>query len=231
MRALAIVASVLLLLLILLFAKIRITLSYRDAILLRLRYLFLSFTLYPQKKRRRPKRKKKQKRKKSTATASHGKQKGSHGAKKEKHPLRLGDIRFLLSLFKETIEKILEKASRHVRIRVKELYLSVGGEEDAAKAAIEYGLLSQAVSYLLAFLENTGFLKPPKPTAIDLRVNFLERTHRFSIRTEISCPLIFLIPLLISALTEALRIKARLGRHRAAERAKRKTQEEENCHG
>ena len=227
MRALAIIASILVLLLILLFSKIRITLSYQGAIRLRLRYLFLSFTLYPRKKRKKPKKKKKPTGKKAAQTDTKS-AKNAPPQKKKAPPLKFGDIRFLLSLFRETLGKILDKASRRVRIKVKRLELSVGGEEDAAKAAIEYGLLSQAVSYLLAFLENTGFLKPPKPTAIDLRVNFLERTHRFSICTQVSCPLVFLIPLLVSTLTEALKLKARFTRHRAKEAAKRNATQKEN---
>ena len=231
MPTLAIIAAILLLLLIPLFAKVRIILTYHGAILLRIRYLFFTFTLHPRKKK--PK-KKKMKKKKSAVKKPNGS--GAPGTgnatqKKKREPLTLGDIRLLIRLFRQTIGRILDKASRHIRIELRELSVSVGGEPDAAKAAIEYGLLSQAVTYFVAFLENTRFLKPPKPRAIDLRVNFLEREHRFSFRADLSCPLIFLFPFLIFSLTEALKLKGRFTKRRTARSNTAKTAPKENRNG
>ncbi len=216
MRALLIILPILLFILILLFARLRLLLCYEGGLCLSLSYLFLRFRLYPRKRRRKKKKRKKGKiaqrmaashEKKGHAKQEKGVSRPKGGGKKK--PLSLGDIRFLLVVLREVLASLLERSSRHVRIRIRRLTLSIGGSEDAAKAAIEYGLAAQAVAYLTAFLANTGFLKEPRRGAIDLRVNFLEKQHAFSVRTEIACPLIYLIPLAISALMQALSAKRR----------------------
>ena len=208
MRALLIVLPILLALLLLLLSRVRILLSYDKGLRLSLSYLFIRYRLYPAK----PRKKKKKKGKKKSAKTKKG-AKGGKGTpaktKGRRKPLTLGDIRFLLGVLRDVLLSLIEKSSRHVRIRIQRLTLSIGGSEDAAKAAIEYGLAAQAVAYLTAFLANTGFLKEPRRGAIDLRVNFLEKQHAFSVRTEIACPLIYLIPLAISALMQALSAKRR----------------------
>ena len=215
MRALLIVLPILAALLLLLLSSLRITLSYGGELALSIRYLFFRFSLYPRKKKGK-KKKRKKKKASGTATKTATTKKPPATAKKQKKRLSFGDVRFLLRVLRETLAKILEKASRHVRITLRELRITIGGERDAAVAAIEYGLISQTVSYLLAYLDHTGFLKPPRDGAIDLRVDFTEREHTLSAKILISCPLIFLIPLLFSSLTHALAAKGRWSRHRAA---------------
>ena len=233
MRALVIVFSILAALLLLLLAKLRITLSYGDELSLSARYLLFRFSLYPRKRRRKkPTKTVKKKKSSETATTKATDKKGASSEKKPKRRLSFGDIRFLLRILRETLAKILDKASRHVRITVRELRVTIGGERDAAAAAIEYGLVSQTASYLLAYLDHTGFLKPPRAEAIDLRVNFTERGHTLAARIEVSCPVIFLIPLLFSSLAQALAARGRWSRYRAASAKKRtatqKPKENEN---
>ncbi len=207
MRALLIVLPILLAILILLFARLRLLLYYENGLRLSLSYLFLRFRLYPRRQRKKKRRKGK---KKSAAVAGSGTHKVATGKRSgKKKPLSLGDIRFLIGVLRDVLATMLEKSSRHVRIRIRRLSLSIGGSEDAAKAAIEYGLAAQSVAYLTAFLTNTGFLKKPKHNAIDVRVNFLEKQHKFAARTELSCSLIYLIPLAVSALMQALTAKRR----------------------
>lgn len=218
MRALFIIASILAAILLLLFAKLHISLSQNGSTALSIRYLFFRFSLYPRKPRKPSKKGKKKKRRsaKTAAAAKHkAESKTAKGKSKPKRRLTLGDIRFLLRLLRELVGSLLSKASRHVRITLKELRIRIGGEQDAARAAIEYGLVAQSASYLLAYLDHTGFLKPPRNGAIDLEVDFTEREHALSARIDLSCPLIFLIPLLFSALMQALKAKARWSRHRA----------------
>ena len=234
MTALYILLSILLLVALLLFSRVRLSLIYNGAIRLRIQYLFVRISLYP-RPARKPKRvsAKKKKRPKEAPPAMGAKHTKKPG-KKSGQPLKLGDIRFLLRLFRDVIAHVLDKASRHVRIRIKHLRLSIGGADDAARAAIEYGLVSQSVAYLLEFLQNTGFLKRPKARAINVGVNFLDNEHDLAIRTDIACPLIFLIPLTLSSLTKALTAKNRWSRHRARTAAKaqdKNQQKKENDNG
>ena len=163
MKALYILLPILLFVLLLLFSRVRLSLVYDGRIQLRISYLFVRIPLYPRKKRR-PKASAKRKNRKRSSHAQKMKiiaeapEEKPRSEPPKKAPLRLGDIRFLLRLFREVIAHVLDSSSRHVRIRVKQLRLSIGGADDAARAAIEYGLVSQSVAYLLEFLKSTGFL-------------------------------------------------------------------------
>lgn len=211
-----ILLTILLILLLLLFSRVRFCLSYDGNISLTMRYSLLRIPLYP----RKPKPQKSTRNKKNTKSESRGKK---TPPPKQSKTLRLGDVRFLLRVLRETVESIIERAARHVRIVVKELTLTIGGADDAARAAIEYGVLSQAASYLLAYLDNTGFLAPTKEGAVNVGVNFLEKGHTLRARTEIFCPLLFLLPLLLSSLTKALGARGKWTRYRAkAEKNKSK---------
>ena len=217
MKALYIVLPILLFIALLLFSRVRFSFSYSGEIRLHISYLFVRIPLYPRKKSKpkAPKRKKAPVPMKDKHKAATPQTPAKKEGKKAKSPLKLGDIRFLLRLCREVVAHILDRASRHVRITVKRLALSIGGADDAARAAIEYGLVSQSVAYLLEFLRNTGFLKPPKRGAINVGVDFLEKENALHIRTDIACRLVFLIPFALSSLTKALSAKNRWKRHRA----------------
>lgn len=222
MNPLIILAVILVAIVLLLLSRVRFCLSYNGDLSLSVRYTFFRIRLYPRKPRsRKEKNVEKKPRKRAHITKP--------PTKKEKKPLLFGDVRFLLSVIKETVESILKKASRHVRIVMRELTLTVGGGDDAARAAIEYGLLSQAAAYLLAYLDNTGFLASPKKGAVNIGVNFLEMGHKLRVRTEIACPLLFLIPLLISSLSRALAARGKWTRYRA--RAEKQNQKAHNTEG
>ena len=215
MTALYVIISIILLVVLLLLARLRFSLAYDGEIRLRISYLCIRFSLYPRKKRK-PKKTSKNKKKRLNPAKKHTPpNRGTGATAKKKKPLRLKDIRFLLRLFREVLSHVLAKASRHVRIRIKHLRLSIGGADDAARAAIEYGVVSQSVSYFLEFMRNTGFLKPPKARAVNVGVNFLEEEHELALRIDVTCPLLFLIPLALSSLTKALTAKNRWSRYRA----------------
>ena len=228
MKALIIIGVILVFLLLLLFARIRVSLLYDGRLRLHLSYLFFRFSLYPMKTRR----KKKKKPKKPKASASAATHKLKSARKKEKRPLSFSDLRLLLRLFRTVLGTILDRASRHVRITVQRLRITIGGETDAAKAAVEYGVLSQLLSYFIAFLRNTGFLRPRGVRELDLSVNFLEKEHYMDARIDVHAPLIFLIPLLFSSLMSAIKARNQWTRHRARQLAKKnKTTEKEPSHG
>ena len=219
MKALYIVLPIVFFIALLLFSKVRFSFSYDRSIGLRISYLFVRIPIYPRnkksKKHKNEKNENSPRPKDKHATVPPAEQKQKKKKRKRKAPLTLGDMRFLLRLTHDVISHILDRASRHVRIEVKKLRLSIGGSNDAARAAIEYGLVSQSVAYLLEFLGSTGFLKRPKKRAIDVGVNFLAEENDLTLRTDITCRLVFLIPFALSALTKALAAKSRWTHHRA----------------
>ena len=225
MRVLYVLLPIFLFLLLLLFSRVRFTLAYDGSIRCYVRYLALYIPIYPRKPRKK-KKKKKNAAVKSTAAVKKSKKASAHkvGAKKKTSPpLRLGDIRLLLRLVWQVLGTFLEKASHHVRIRVSRLFITIGGAQDAAAAAMEYGVAAQAVSYLLELLNHTGYLTPPKEDAIAMQVDFLGEGHTLNVKASVECRLIFLIPLIFSTLTNALQARSAWMRHRA--RAKKKKQQ------
>ena len=222
MKALIIILAILLALAILLLSRLRLSLIYDGRLRLRARYLFLRFTLYPRKdktQKRRQKRKKKKKAKKIAGAADKEPSEGTAQPPTKKEngehpPLRFRDIRVLFRIFRAVITRILDKARKHVRLRIRHLRITIGGERDAALAAIEYGLALQSTEYLMAYLEETGFFRRPEDDSVNVSVNFLKRGHSLDAHFDISCPLVFLFPLLFSALTTALQGRRQWARHR-----------------
>ena len=215
MKALIIVASILIPLVILLFSRLRFSLVYDGSLGLRIRYLFLRFRLYPRREKPKKNRRRKNNKtaKKATAPAEN-EQKKKTPKKKPRRRLRFSDIRFLLRVLGDAASAILEKARRHVRLEIRRLRLAIAGEPDPARAAIEYGLAVQSAEYLFAYLESTGFFSRRKNNDVNISVDFLSDEHSFDARIDISCPLVFLFPLLFSSLTTALRARRRWTRHR-----------------
>ena len=232
MKALIIIASILILLLVLLFSRLRLSLVFEGRLGLRLSYLFLRFRLYP-RKAKKSKKKKKEKQKNTahkrgkTPKKSTGEAPADEKKTKKKQPLTFADVRFLLRILRELIAKILDHASRHVRIHVRTLRITVGGERDAARAAIEYGLITQGISYLLAALDDTGLLKEGNVHDVGVDVNYLEKDHALTARIDIACPLLFLIGFALRSLSAALSTKSRWTRHRARKKKAKNTMSSE----
>lgn len=238
MKALIIVASILLPLLVLLFGPVRFSLIFDGRLRLRLSYLFLRISLYPQqakKKKKRPKankRNKKHKKSQSSSTeAVTDAKKREEKPKEEKQKLSFSDIRFLLRVLRELVGSILNHARKHIRLYVRRLRITIGGEEDAARAAIEYGLLTQSVSYLIAALDSTGFLKKNGVRETSVNVDYLESKHSLEARIDVVCPLLFLLAFAFRALAAALAAKGRWTRHRAKnKRRSQSTSSEKEIH-
>ncbi len=224
MKALIIVLSILLFLLILLFSRLTFSLTYEGSIRLSVRYLCFSYTLYPQKKKKGKKKKERKKSRKKRPPPH-------EPPKKEKRRLTISDIRFLLRIFAEATSTIFSKASRHIRITIKKLSIHIGGANDAARCAIEYGVVSQAVSYFLFYLHETAFLKVPKEGAITVKPAFLESGYSLQARLRVACPIVFLIPLLLSSLKTALVTRKRWHRHKQTSKNKHKNRQKESYHG
>ena len=231
MRTLLILLPILLFLLLLLFARVRVIATYNGDIRCAVQYLPFRFSLYPRTRKRRKKRKKLKK--KAGRAQAPQKNAGAKASSAKKRPLGLSDVRLLLRLFTDVLSKVLDDARHHVRIRIKHLYLSVGGASDAARAAIEYGLATQAVSYFLAALDDSGFLRPVHKRAVTVEVNFLESGYAMAMDATAECRLIFLIPLLFRSLKRALLAKNKWTRHRARAAAKnrKKTIKKETDNG
>ncbi len=227
MKAFIIIASIVVPLLLLLFSPLRFSLIYNGRLRLYISYLFLRIPLYPRKpKKKRKGKASKEKRKRAktphrgAAVADATSQKGEAEQKKDKPSLTFSDIRFLLRVLRELAASLIDHASKHIRLSVRRLRITIGGEDDAARAAIEYGLAAQGISYLLAALDNTGFLKKNGVRDVSLDVDYLEKGHSLDARIDVVCPFAFLALFAVRALTSALTAKGRWSKHRARSKKK-----------
>lgn len=219
--ALWILFSVLFVLLFLLFSPIRLVFCYDGRIKLTLHYLFLHFSLVPRKKKKNTKKepvKKKKEKKKDRKKAGKDAQRAEKPVKKKKKPLRFSDIRFLLRLVRGFLSRTVQKLRKHMRIRIRRLHITLGGGEDAAKAAIEYGIAAQALAYLLAVPEEAGVLKKKKDIRLD--IDFLSDSAFFDTRIEVIFPLFFAVSAAVSILFDGLRTYTRFKKRPTGKKAK-----------
>ena len=70
-------------------------------------------------------------------------------------------------------------------MRVARLHIDIATDE-AAKTAVLFGGVAQAVAYLAALLDATGTLRAPAKSDVDVRADFLSDSPRFDIEIGLS---------------------------------------------
>lgn len=116
-----------------------------------------------QKKSEKKKRKEEQKAKKKA---------DEEEARKAGKKIRKRTVGENVSMITDLVKTAVGRFGKHLRIRVARLHLSVG-TDDAAKTAILYGILSQAVCYLAALLDSTSTLRYPAKADVDIHADYL----------------------------------------------------------
>ena len=168
MTALIIIAAIALLIFLLLAASIRVDLEYETVFKYRVKYLFLTITKAPEsskQKKKTPKKESVKEKKKDTQPQK------SKQPKTDKQPREKQKMKLSLDL----IRRIIGRASPHVKRIFKKIRLSnvvvdiTTGGDDAAKAAISYGVHCSAAYGLAEFLDNTISFNAE---SIDIRADF-----------------------------------------------------------
>ena len=165
-------AIILLLLVLLLLVRLQFDIACTEDVTLRLRVLGIPIPLYPAPPKKVKVSKFKHGYPKEKATEKPAEKKAKPAAKPaEKIPL--GEkIDIVLSLLK----KLCKKFFKHLRLDVSHIVITVGAD-DAASAAITYGIVSQSVAYLLAFLDAHLNIRKKRRGEISVRCDFTaERT-------------------------------------------------------
>ncbi len=226
MIALYIIGGILLLLALLLFARVRLVLSYEGRPRLELRYLFFRFRLYPRPKKKPPRysRRAARKLKRELKRRRRAKQKQAQtkpapkaGGKAPKkpaahHALHFSDIRLLLNLLKSFLKPVTGQARNHTTVRIRRLWITVGGE-DAAAVALQYGAVSQLLAYFLAFLDHNLRVRNRRRAKIGVNADFLSEGYTLHLDAALSCPLIFAAGLVLTALKGGLYSYKKWNRH------------------
>lgn len=183
-----IVLSVILLLLILiLFLPISIFIVYEDDLKIFLKILFFKKNLYSSSPEINVKkftakgiRKKIKKDSKKIAVRE---TKSNEKSSKKKDDI---DIRKTVSLINDIIKSIKDKFLRYLRINVVNIRVVIS-TDDAAKTAIEYGIVVQLVQYTVTILQNITNFSVKDNTSIVCDVDYLKG------KSEMSCNISFVL--------------------------------------
>ena len=197
-----ILAVVIALILLLLFMRFRLLIVLKnDRFRLYLKILFLKFELFGDKKSRikksdfkirRFRRKRDKAIKKYRIKKEPKKSLKAQIKKKKSSPL------ILIKSLKDVIWDTAVLFNKRLKIKRFKIQVKVGGR-DAAKVAINYGYVIQAVQYLVTFLESVTNLYKTKNKSADVIADFAEQKWSASLDAEMSINTIDAIILGISA--------------------------------
>lgn len=141
--------------------------------------LGMKIPLYPQKQKKIHHKKFKKGYPKEAKKESTPKQKKKK-APGEKPPL--GDT---ISTVLELVKLLFSRFFKHLRLDVSKIVVIVGGE-DAAKCAVTYGVISQAVAYLLEFLDNNLKISKKRGGEINVLCDFTAENITYDIHISAS---------------------------------------------
>lgn len=186
-KALLILAIISFLLFLIANIWIRIIISYDDKFSLKLKILFLSFTIYPKKekkidprkftlkrfKKRRIKEEKKYLKKLKDNKSSKNEKKSEDTKKNvSTHRSAKETASYAMTFLKDVVIRIVKKTAKYLRVDISEFRIIVSGE-DAAKIAIEYGAVSQAVGYIIALLDSLKHTRYTKNAVVQISCDFV----------------------------------------------------------
>lgn len=176
-----ILAIILLLFVLLLLVRLRFDINCTEEVTLRLRILGIQIPLYPAaaKKVRVSKFRRGYPKEKEAKKPAERKAKAPV---KPAEKIPLGEkIDIVLAL----VKKLCKKLCRHLRLDVLHIVITIGAD-DAASAAITYGIVSQSVAYLLAFLDAHLNIRKKRRGEIAVRCDFTAARTACDIRITAS---------------------------------------------
>ena len=165
-----------------------ITIAYSDEVALTVRVLFIKIKILPKADKRKKihsmSRKKAEKIKKQLAAKEEKKRKKKQlkkekkqaqkeqKAKEPKQKKSLSEILDLVDLAIALVKTVFKCFFGHLRVDVARFRIKVA-MGDPATTAVAYGAVSQAVSYLLALLQNNKNVRGLKKADLDIECDFL----------------------------------------------------------
>ena len=177
-----------------LFLRIKFEIVLNDSVYLKLNILGLKFTLYPEKKKKisvnkfkkgYPKQQKKE-------TPPEKITKKSPTAQDDN--VSIGDK---LSTVINLIKQLISRLSKHLRLDISNIIVIVGGK-NPAEIAIAYGIISQSVAYLLAFLDSNISVRKNKTSTINVACDFTSEKIAYDVFISLSLNIWQIIDIIIS---------------------------------
>lgn len=162
-----ILAIILLLLVLLLLVRLRFDITCTEEVTLRLRILGIPIPLYPAA----PKKVRVSKFRRGYPKEKEAKKPAERKAKAPAKPAKKIPLGEKIDIVLALVKKLCKKLCRHLRLDVSHIVITIGAD-DAASAAITYGIVSQSVAYLLAFLDAHLNIRKKRRGEIAVRCDF-----------------------------------------------------------
>ena len=186
MTALLIILSILLALFLLLMLRGNVTVEYRNAVSVRITVLGIPLWQHPKKKKKIKlsdytpekiaKRKRREERRQARKLAKKKKQLAKKAKKGGTQPTATApsEKRGLLEnlgFIREIVTKLLGKSAKHIRLRASRIIITVA-TDDAAKTAILFGAVNQAVIALIELLDQAKKWRGLRDSQISVKADF-----------------------------------------------------------
>lgn len=201
--------------------KATLTLEYASSFSVRLRVLCIDLPLFPSKKKkvdprdftpkkyRRMLEKKRKKEQKKRERAQLKKQKKEQKKKNESvagsaKPKR--SILGIVSIVKALVEELPPRLLRRLKIKLHRAVVTVASP-DAAKTAVLYGAVSQALAYIVAFIDHKSRLVYADDAEVTVNVDFLAEKPSADVKISISLRVWHVFDLALTALKTYMKNK------------------------
>ena len=176
-----ILAIILLLFVLLLLVRLRFDIACTEEVTLRLRILGIPIPLYPAA----PKKVRVSKFRRGYPKEKEAKKPAERKAKAPAKPAEKIPLGEKIDIVLALVKKLCKKLCRHLRLDVSHIVITIGAD-DAASAAITYGIVSQSVAYLLAFLDAHLNIRKKRRGEIAVRCDFTAARTACDIRITAS---------------------------------------------
>ena len=123
-----------------------------------------------------------------------------YAGKKPRSPLKT------VRAIKEILWRPVTAFGKYLRIEKFDIRIKVGGE-DAAKVAIDYGYIVQALQYLVTFLESFSSLKKTRDKKAEVNADFADGSWDASVDIRVSVAVWQTVSVAVKALCSFLRYK------------------------
>lgn len=171
MIALYIILGIALLISLILLLRVKIIISYEEALQVYLRYAFFKMRLFPARAKKPKKQKKKRKKKQASKAPAPSEKKADESKKDDGVVSKLWAMREILL---HTIAKFLGK----LHFKLVKLNIVVAGP-DATATALLYGATTQGVAYLIEVLDTISNVDITKRSEISVRSDFISQKSFF----------------------------------------------------
>lgn len=192
MTALIIIGAIVLFFVLIGLIRVSVSLRASEDTTLTLKVLFLKFVLYPkgppdpkkftkkalEKQAKKDAKKKKKKNKDESVPPS-------DGETKEPFKNKLDRVKDIVGLVLAILEKTARPFGRYLVVKTRRLWIVVGSD-DAAKTAITYGYVSQAVCYICEILDHLTNFKKQDGDSVCVGADFVSGKTRFDLDIALS---------------------------------------------